>query len=75
MKIKLKQANFFKLQGFYSETEMAEKIGVSREQLWRIKKGRSPVGKNFISKFRKAFPNESVDDYFEFVGAQEYAQE
>lgn len=66
MKIKLVYEKFFELQGFMTEQEMAEKIGVSREQLWRIKRRKSNVGKNFISKFRKAFPNEQPEQYFEY---------
>jgi hypothetical protein len=47
-----------------TEIEMAEKINISRSQLWRIKKKNSSVGEVFISKFKKAYPNEPFENYF-----------
>jgi|GEM_PF-2510369 len=62
--IRLNLVNFYKLQGDLTEIEMAKKIGISRSQLWRIKKKNSSVGELFIIKFKKTYPNESFDDYF-----------
>lgn len=62
--IRLNLSSFINLQSEMTESEMAEKIGVSRTQLWRIKRRNSAVGEIFISKFKKAFPNESLDHYF-----------
>ncbi|MCL2369862.1 MAG: hypothetical protein FWC80_01340 [Firmicutes bacterium] len=71
MKIILKNGSLFALQGFMTEQEFANKLGVSREQLWRIKKRKSFVGKNFVSKFKNAFPNENLDNYFSFVDVED----
>ncbi len=54
----------YELQGDMNETEMARKLGVSRSQLWRIKTKHSAVGTEFIAKFKKAYPEESIDDIF-----------
>jgi transcriptional regulator with XRE-family HTH domain len=57
-----------------TEIEMAEKINISRSQLWRIKKKNSSVGEAFISKFKKAYPNEPFENYF-FVESVELNQQ
>jgi len=62
--IRLKLSNFSKLQGAKTETEISKIIGISRSQLWRIKKKKSQVGQEFITKFFKAFPNQCFDTYF-----------
>lgn len=54
----------YELQGNLSETEMAKKLGISRSQLWRIKTKKCSVGNEFIARFKKCFPNESMDDIF-----------
>lgn len=54
---------FNKLQGEISNRNMANKLGISRTQLWRIKNG-SSVGEKFISKFMIAYPQENIGDYF-----------
>lgn len=62
--LRLNASKFLELQGDRSESNMAKFIGISRSQLWRIKKGRSAVGGEFLSKFKRRYPNESLDDYF-----------
>lgn len=62
--IRLKTVNFYKLHDGMSEIDIAKKIGISRTQLWRVKKNNSAVGELFISKFKKVYPNELFDDYF-----------
>ena len=54
----------YELQGNLSETEMAKKLGISRSQLWRIKTKKCSVGNEFIARFKKCFPNESMDNIF-----------
>ena len=62
--IRLNLSNFIKLQKDMTEVDMAEKLKISRSQLWRIKKKSCSVGEKFISRFRETFPDESFDDYF-----------
>jgi transcriptional regulator with XRE-family HTH domain len=62
--IRLNLANFLKLQKDMTEQEMSKKLGVSRSQLWRIKKKSSSVGQKFISNFKMVYPQESLDEYF-----------
>lgn len=72
--IRLNLSNFIKLQDNMTEIEMAEKLHISRSQLWRIKKKNSSAGESFISKFKKAYPNEPFEDYF-FVESVELNQQ
>ena len=54
----------YQLQGDMPDVEFARKLHVSRQQLWRIRSRRSSVGAEFVAKFKAAFPNESIDDFF-----------
>lgn len=54
----------FQLQGEMTDSEFAKKLGISRSQLWRVRTGKSSAGAEFITKFKAAFPTESIDDYF-----------
>jgi DNA-binding Xre family transcriptional regulator len=63
MAIKLNATALWELQGQTSETEYAEKLGVSRTQLWRVKTGK-PVGQKFIAKFKTLYPEKKIEDYF-----------
>ncbi|WP_461206104.1 hypothetical protein [Clostridium sp. DL1XJH146] len=71
--IRLNMSNFLTLQGDMTEIEMAQKLTLSRSQLWRIKKKSSAVGQEFISKFKMAYPNEPFEKYF-FVESVELNQ-
>lgn len=62
--IRLNLAKFKELQGDMTEMDIARKLGICRSHLWRIRKGTSAVGGEFISKFMKAYPNEAFGDYF-----------
>lgn len=62
--LRLNLSAFYRLQGELNETEMSRKLGISRSQLWRIKTKSSAVGELFISNFKKAYPNEALDDCF-----------
>ena len=54
----------FQLQGDMSDSAFARTLGVSRTQLWRIRSGKSSPGADFIAKFKMAYPNEPLEDYF-----------
>lgn len=64
MSIRLNISNFIKLQGDMTESEISEKLNISRSHLWRIKTKSSAVGQEFIMKFKNTFPDEKFDDYF-----------
>lgn len=66
--VRLNMAKFLELQGDMTEGEMAAKLNISRSHLWRIKRKTSSVGQAFIMKFRKTYPDESLDDYFFIEG-------
>lgn len=40
-----------------TEQELAKRIGISRSQLYRIKKGKSQPGSKFITNFKSTFPD------------------
>ena len=65
--LELNIEKFNELQGEMTDVDMANRLGVSRTQLWRIKNKKSNVGEKFISSFMKAYPNKKVEDYF-FTG-------
>lgn len=54
----------YKLQGDMTDTQFAKELGVSRTQLWRVRNGHSTVGAEFLTKFKKRYPNENIDEYF-----------
>ncbi len=60
----VKMDKLYELQGNLNETQMARKLEVSRSQLWRIKTNHSAVGPEFITKFKKAYPEVSITDIF-----------
>lgn len=62
--IYIKKDQMFKLQGDLSDTDFAKKLGISRTHLWRVRTGNSKVGAKFLSKFKAAFPDKSIEDYF-----------
>ncbi len=55
---------FYELQGELTDTAFAKKIGISRSQLWRARTGHSSVGSEFLVKFKKAFPQVNIEEYF-----------
>ena len=46
-----------------NDTTMAKRIGISRPQLWRIKKYHR-VGEKFVACFKNTFPQLNMDDFF-----------
>ena len=64
--IKLDIDNFIVLQRSksWNESETADNIGVSPEQLWKVKKGVHNPGQDFIAGVLTAFPENSFDDFF-----------
>ncbi len=54
----------YQLQGDLTDEEFAKKLGVSRSQLWRIRNGHSKAGAEFLEKFKRCFPEESIEDIF-----------
>lgn len=54
----------YKLQGDTTDTAFAKKLDISRSQLWRVRNKKSNVGAEFVEKFKKCYPEESIDDYF-----------
>ncbi|SDF17350.1 transcriptional regulator, AlpA family [Thermoanaerobacter thermohydrosulfuricus] len=53
-----------------SEQELAQKIGISRSQLYRIKK-KGKISKKFIIGIKNAFPEVSIDKLIESLNQQE----
>jgi len=51
------------LQKEQTDTYLAHKMGISRTQLWRAKKGNT-IGQIFIIGLKKAFPEAKFEDYF-----------
>lgn len=66
MLFKLNKQEFIYLQNIkkLNMTEIANLIGVSRSQLWRILNGQCNPGEQFIAGFKKAFPEENFDKFF-----------
>ncbi|MEM5777674.1 MAG: hypothetical protein QXJ06_04490 [Candidatus Aenigmatarchaeota archaeon] len=66
MNIFLNKEEFLKLQKKtnLNFTEIANKIGISRSQLWRILNGHSNPGERFIAGFKMAFAEENFDKFF-----------
>ena len=64
--MKMVKEEIYKLMSVHnlSDSEFAEKIGISRMQMWRILNNRSNVGMSVVTGFKKAFPNESFENYF-----------
>jgi len=54
----------YELQGDKGEGEFAKELGISRSQLWRVKKGISPAGAAFIANFMRRYPDKKLEDYF-----------
>lgn len=46
-----------------NDIAIINKMQISRTQFWRAKKG-DKIGEKFISRFKKAFPEFNIDDYF-----------
>jgi len=64
--IKLNRTTFEKYQAEkgWDDTELAEKMGINRSQIWRVKEGRNEPGRSFIAGALKAFPEATFDELF-----------
>lgn len=45
--------------------ELAKAWGISRKTLWQVRKG-APVGTKTLAAFKKAYPDKSIEYYFDF---------
>lgn len=59
---------FKKLTKGLKNKDLCVKLNISRTQLWRALHGEK-VGEKFISNFKNAFPNSSIDIFFTINGA------
>lgn len=63
-KLAINQDEFSKLIDKYGPIALAKKMGISRTQLWRVLKGHCGPGEDFITAFKRAFPNQEFDKFF-----------
>ncbi|HHY80519.1 MAG TPA: helix-turn-helix transcriptional regulator [Thermoanaerobacter sp.] len=54
-----------------TEQELAKRIGISRSQLYRIKKGKSQPGSKFITSLKNAFPDIDLNELVNFKQTEE----
>lgn len=68
--IKLDREAFEKYQAEknWNDTELAEKMGINRVQVWRVKEGHNEPGRDFIAGALKVFPDASFDELFFLPG-------
>lgn len=52
----------------WNDTELAEKMGINRVQIWRVKEGHNEPGRDFIAGALKVFPEASFDELFFMPG-------
>jgi len=45
-------------------TELAEAMGISGSQVYRVREGKRPINQKFILGAMKAFPDRKFDDLF-----------
>ncbi|KEI87588.1 hypothetical protein [Clostridium botulinum] len=66
MVLKLNIDSFIKLKNKnkLNMTEMADVMCISRAHLWRVLNNQCNPGEQFIAGFKKAFPEESFDEFF-----------
>lgn len=64
--VKLDLPSFLLLQKTrnWNDAETAKRLGISPEQLWKIKRGIHNPGVGFIAGLLSAFPTISFDDIF-----------
>ncbi|QAT40873.1 XRE family transcriptional regulator [Clostridium sp. JN-9] len=47
-----------------NKSDLAQKLNISRAQLWRVLNNKSNPGEQFIAGFKASFPNEEFDKFF-----------
>lgn len=68
--IKLNREAFEKYQAKkqLNDTTLAENMGISYTQVWRVKEGHNEPGRDFIAGALKVFPEASFDELFILPG-------
>jgi DNA-binding XRE family transcriptional regulator len=64
IRVKIKVLNNIQERLKLNNSQMAQRIGVDKTMLWRVKTGRSNPGTEFIAKFLLAFPEVKFEDIF-----------
>ena len=62
---KVKEKALKELQADATLVSLAKKWGIDRSTLWRIRHG-GEVGHTTIEAFKKAYPDKSIEYYFDF---------
>ena len=57
----------FHNNGYRNLSELAQAMGISVSQIYRVRQGKRPINQKFIVGAVKAFPNYSLDDLFYLV--------
>ncbi|MHB1167389.1 MAG: hypothetical protein ACYC4E_02245 [Carboxydocellales bacterium] len=68
--IRLNREVFERYQAYkgWNDTELAEKMGINRVQVWRVKVGHNEPGRDFIAGTLMVFPEASFDELFILPG-------
>lgn len=64
--VKLNREALEKLQAKHNinDTELANKMGINRTQVWRVKAGKNDPGTDFVAGALRAFPGVKFDELF-----------
>ena len=64
--VKLNREALEKLQAKHNinDTELANKMGINRTQVWRVKVGKNDPGTDFVAGALRAFPGVKFDELF-----------
>jgi len=63
--MKLETKIFELYPGKYTNlTELAQAMGISVSQIYRVRQGKRPINEKFITGIMKAFPGHKLDDLF-----------
>ena len=64
--IKLNRENFERHQKAkgWSDKELAQRMGIHRVQIWRVKEGHNEPGRDFIAGSLKVFSEASFEELF-----------
>ena len=53
--------------GYRNLSELAQAMGISVSQIYRVREGKRPINQKFVVGAVKAFPNYSLDDLFYLI--------
>lgn len=64
--ISINKESFNKLLGKENlkVSQFANKLGISRTQVWRVLNFKCNPGTEFIARFKQAYPKEKFEEYF-----------